>query len=116
MSTGTRYEIRSDHPNPAYASEWAIFAIDANSHRRHVALTTVKAEAEAMLLGLQHGASMLAALEALLAANERAVGEQFLCFDDTDFPGHKAGGPPEWYLKADAAARAAIAKARGGAK
>jgi hypothetical protein len=63
VSTTTRYEIRADNPNPAYAAEWAIFAIEPNCGERRVACTSVKAEAEAMLLGLQHGASMLAALD-----------------------------------------------------
>lgn len=109
MSTGTRYELRSDHPNPASASEWAIFAIDANSHRRHVALTTVKAEAEAMLLGLQHGVSMLAALE----ANLRDVRTVALNIQSgTVSPDSMA----EWLQRMETDIRAAIAKAKGGAQ
>lgn len=50
--TPTTYEIVPDNANPALAEEWAVYATDHNCHARRVAVTTNKAEAEAVLAGL----------------------------------------------------------------
>lgn len=101
----TRYEIRADNPDPAKAGEWAVFAIDPNCHARRVAYTTDKAEAEAVLLGLRAAPCMFAALEAMCCTLEAAWAEKSLT-------------APKYVQcqlgEAVKAARAALARAKGG--
>jgi hypothetical protein len=110
-NTHTKYEIRADNPDPTKAEEWAIFATDYNCHARRIACTTNKAEADAMLRGLSgDDPDLLAACEEALCLEDSSLSTW-----DCTYEGNRMYAVNPFVLERVVnAARAAIAKAKGG--